>query len=135
MNDVAIKAIDRFELVLRWIYPGLLFWAFLPLAVHISCEPICTVQTIYSSFYATFSAPVQLALIITAGFVIYVVERYFVQEGILLALILFPFDVGAAANFKNTGTKWYPSANAKLLWVRFGHRPNDGEESGERAEN
>jgi len=65
---------------------------------------------------------------------IYLIERYLVHEPILLWGVLFWRGIGPAVEFKSEGREWFPRATATFMWIRFGMRPQDSTELGERAE-
>lgn len=128
-EGIAGTLFDRFERYLRWVYPGLLFTVLLPLAL----KPGGSYWDVFRDVPWGWTA----ALVIASGFLTYLVERYLIHEP-YLASVLFCRKVGAAVNFsgpdKPEKFKSYQEANAELLWRRFGQRPQDGTESGERAE-
>lgn len=132
LGNTAQAVIHGFERILRWIYPGLLFWALLPLALTPvdgrgqSLEP-------FVKFYSGIGVPAHIGLIVISGLVFYLFERYIIHEGLLLGTIFFCLHIGAANNFRD-GTVDYTRANAPLLWIRFGRRPQDNTPKGERAE-
>lgn len=134
VDRVVEASFASFERFLRWIYPGLLFWLTLPLALRPAGE--------YALFFHNTPWEVQAALAVVSGFLIYMVERYLIHEALLLHA-MFYCGTGAAVNFRDDQHKCYPAANGRLMWIRFGARPSDstrlgehGEEGfGERAEN
>ncbi len=129
---------DRFERWLRIVYPGLLFWALLPLVIVAKVPEQPRFLDPWPGFYKSFSSFAQVALVVTSGLFFYIAERYVVHEP-FLAWVLGRFGVGAAVNFGERHhdlpkSNAYSVANGRLLWTRFGKRPFDPEEAGERAE-
>ncbi|GEM_PF-6779921 len=125
---------DSFERLLRWVYPGLLFWALLPLAVF----PVDKPQGLapFASFYSGVTDLGHIGIVVASGFLIYLVERYIVHEAILWVLFHF-FDMGTASNNRNpdgNGPRSYLGATGATLWRRFGLRPFDGNEAGDKVE-
>lgn len=132
MNDAVSAALANFERVLRWIYPGLLFWAALPFAI-VSAEGAFEVSH-YAGFYNGLNTFGHIGIVLGSGFLIYLVERYLIYEP-LLSGGFYLWRIGPAVGFRAVGRRWYPRANATFMWTRFGMRLQDSTELGERAEN
>ncbi|PKB78758.1 MAG: hypothetical protein BZY88_16810 [SAR202 cluster bacterium Io17-Chloro-G9] len=115
---------------MRWVYPGLLFWLLLPLAFNTVDQKSSFAG--YANFYGNAPVVGHVGLIIVSGFLIYLAQRYLIHE-MILVLLFRPFGVGASANFKGEN-RFYPKATGRLMWTRFGQRPTDATEPGERAE-
>jgi len=110
---------DRFERVLRWGYPGLLFWLTLPIAA--SDGPFDVGH--YADFYNGLPIVGHVAVIVAAGVVIYSFQRYIIHQ--ITSLILYCCKVGPAANYPPP----YSKASGRHAWRRFGLRPSEKTEA------
>ena len=133
-NDILSSALNHFEQLIRWVYPGLLFVLVLPTAFQQSTSGPSPL-TNYLKFYDDASSIEFIGLIIASGFVIYLIERLIIHELVFLWGFLYHIGVGGAVNFKHKTQKTnYITANARFIPIRFGLRPKDESEHGERSE-
>jgi len=127
------QALAHFELLIRWVYPGLLLWAILPFALATNEKGFS--QLPHNDFYVGLGPLEQAGLIIVAGFILYLIERMIVHElGLSWAVFFSWKEVGSTRNFRDPDNRKYPWATGRLLWRRFGNRPWDARKSGTDAE-
>jgi len=79
VNDNIVSiALDRFERLLRFGFPGLMFWGLMPFAI--TSMPDGTDLTVaYNKIYSNVNTFGHLAIILTSGLAIYIIERYLVH--------------------------------------------------------
>lgn len=109
----------NFERLLRWIFPGLLLWLVLPAAATTGRFDVSS----YRDFYEGLSIAGNLAVIATAGFFVYMIQRYVVHDIVLYVLHL--FGVGATANRPGG----YSREFGRHVWRRFGERSSDAHQA------
>ena len=118
---------ERFERLLRWLYPGLLFYAIFPFAIKNVTVPSAGVtfsQLPHGAVYGGMPVVGHLGLVVASGFLTYLLVRYFLHE--MFLFLLFFCRIGLARNFRRC-TRWYPWATGGAMWERFGQRQTTGE--------
>lgn len=121
-GDMIHVALERLELILRWVYPGLLFWLVIPLAIP--GTKIGPGGKDFWALYQNLDPWVHLAIILASGTIIYLAERLVLDE--IALWLLFAIGIGQARVFRDD-QEWYPSASARELWHRFGVMPRNAE--------
>jgi hypothetical protein len=113
MNTDAIGTLfNYFERLLRWIYPGLLFWLALPLAT----EPFTDVSK-YWILWEGVPLTGHFGIVVTTGFFFYLIERYVMHEGILHAMPFWWFKITASHKHRN-GKEGFSQATGRYIWTR-----------------
>jgi hypothetical protein len=116
-------------------YPGLLFWVLFPTALPVDNNPGLSSLDLWKGYYGDLSALGHAGVITFSRLFLYITWRYLLDE-VYLALLGSVIRIGAAISFRekdDRGRNWYINSNGRLLWVRFGKRPEDANEL-EKAE-
>lgn len=122
LADAIRASFENLQLIVRWIFPGVLAWLSIPFVTTSASLADYTNSGSESSFFA-LPAMVHIAFIFASGFTLYLIERLVLYEGLVMWVGYRKLGIGAAQKFKrgNQNTP-YHRANGRFIWVRFGLR-------------